>query len=121
MKVTWRANNPHLLAWQIVNSPWRSPRAGWLRSLAASVVTTDSTAVCVTAVKPASRGGGIIVRLYAPAPPASPVMVRAPHLQVTKAFLCDARERDLEPLALQTGAVRVTMPGAIATIRLLSG
>ena len=117
----WRDNNIHLMARGIANNPWSDSRVTALRGLADSIVTTDSTDVWVTAIKPASRGEGVIVRLYTPALPESPVMVTVPHFTVAEAFLCDARERDLEPLAVQDGAVRVTMPGTVATIRLLQG
>ncbi len=90
-----------------------------LRDLAGSLVTTGSTDVYVTAVKPASRGEGIILRLYSPCVPDAPLWVRAPQFKIAGAALCDARERDLQTLAVQDGAVQVTMTGTIATIRLL--
>jgi len=73
------------------------------------------------AIKPASRGEGIIVSLYAPALPESDVLVTAHHFPVVKAFLCDARERDLGSLEVQDGTVQLAIPGTIATIRLLGG
>ncbi len=115
----WRDNNIHLTARDIVNSPWSNPRDTVLRSLADSSVTTNSPDVWVTAIKPASRGAGIIVRLYTPVLTEAPVIVTSPHLEVAKAWLCDARERDLEPLDVRDGTVRVTMPGTVTTIRLL--
>jgi len=39
-------------------------------------------------------------------------------LTATRAFLCDARERDLHALTLQDGVVQFTMTSTIATIRL---
>jgi len=117
----WRDNNIHLIVRGIANSPWSNSRATTLHGLAASIVTTDSTDIWVTAVKPASRGEGIIVRLYTPALPESPVVVTIPHIKLIGAFLCDARERNLEPLQVQDGAVRVAMPGTVATIRLIPG
>jgi hypothetical protein len=117
----WRDNNIHFMARDIANNPWSNSRDTALRGLADSIVTTGSTDVWVTAVKPASRGEGVIVRLYTPALPESLVVVKAPHFKVIGAFLCDARERDLEPLEVQDGTVRVAMPGTIATIRLLPG
>lgn len=114
----WQDNNLHLLA-NNLNNPWSNPRDKTLRDLTDNLVTTDSDDVWVTAIKPASRGEGIIVRLNTLTVPESPVMVRTTHFQVTAAFLCDARERDLEPLVVQDGAVRVRIPGTIATIRLL--
>jgi len=41
--------------------------------------------------------------------------------QVEAGVLCDARERDLEGLEIREGAVLLTMPGAIASVRLLLG
>ncbi|MEA2087123.1 MAG: hypothetical protein U9O91_03395 [Candidatus Caldatribacteriota bacterium] len=117
----WRDNNIHLMARGIANNPWSDSRDTALRGLADSVITTDSTDVWVTAIKPASRGEGVVVRLYTPVLPESPVVVTAPHFKVIRAFLCDARERDLETLEMQDGTVRVAMPGTVATIRLLIG
>jgi hypothetical protein len=117
----WRDNGVHLVARDVANGPWSDPRDAILRRLADSVVTTDSPDVWVTAVKAASRGEGVIVRLYAPVVPESPVTITAPHLQVTDAWLCDARERDIEPLEVRDGIVRVTMTGTIATVRLQTG
>jgi len=115
----WRDNNIHLMARGMANNPWSNSRDTALRGLADAIVTTDSADVWVTAIKPASRGEGVIVRLYMPALPESPVVVTAPHFRVIGAFLCDARERDLRPLDVQAGTVRLTMPGTVATIRLL--
>jgi alpha-mannosidase len=117
----WRENNIHLRARAIANNPWSSSRDTALRGLADSIVTTDAADVWVTAIKPASRGEGIIVRLVAPVLPDSDVTVTAHHFPVRGAFLCDARERDIGPLPVKDGAVRVAMPGTVATIRLLHG
>lgn len=115
----WLENNIHLKARGIAKSPWSDPGESTLRDLADSIVTTNSPDVWVTTVKPASRGEGIIVRLQTPVLSESQVLVTSSHFKVAKAFLCDARERDLEPLDMQDGAVRVIMGGTIATIRLL--
>ena len=117
----WQDNNLHLLARNIANSPWSIRRDTALRGLADSIVTTDSSDVWVTAIKPASRGEGVIVRLNAPALSESKVVVTAHQFKMIGAFLCDARERDLKPLEVQDGTVRVTIPGTVATIRLLPG
>ncbi len=114
----WRENELARWTQEALRSPWREPVAAHRHSLAEAVVTTDSPDVWVAAVKPASRGEGVIVRLNALAVPDSPVLVSAPHLQVTRATLCDARERDLEPLEVQNGRVQVPMTGTIATLRL---
>jgi hypothetical protein len=115
----WRDNNIPVIARSIRNSPWDNPERAALRCLAESVVTTDNPDVWVLAVKPASRGEGVIVRLYTHALPVPPVLVKAHHFPVKRAYQCDARERDLGPLEVQDGLVRVLMQGTIATIRLL--
>jgi hypothetical protein len=115
----WRENGVALVAGDLASGPWAQPGGGDLAGLAATVVTTDRADVAVTAVKPASRGEGIIVRLQTFAPPGSPVVVAAPGRSVDAATLCDARERDLQPLEVRDGAVRLVMPGTIATVRLL--
>ncbi len=117
----WRENHIHRLARTIARSPWSDAGEMGLWDLADSVVTTDSPDVWVTAVKPAARGEGLMVRLHAYIAPSQPVEIAAPGLDVTAAWLCDARERDMEPLPLHDGAVRVPMTGPIATVRLLSG
>jgi len=120
-KGNWRDNDLHLWARNMLNSPWNDPRQAALRNLADSIVTTDTPDIWVTAIKPASQGEGIIVRLYTFEVTRTPMIVRAPYFKIEKAFLCDARERDLMPLDVMDGAVRVTMPGTVATIRLLPG
>ena len=120
-KGDWRDNKIHIFARDIANNPWSSPRDTALRNLADSVITTNSPDVWVTAIKPASRGEGIIVRLYTPFLPESPVLVTASHFKLRKAFLCDARERDIKPLDVLEDAIRVPMSGTVATLRLLQG
>ena len=117
----WRDNGIPERARCLAFGPWDDPERGALRILAATDVTTDRLDVWVTAVKPASRGDGVIVRLVAPAVPETPVAVTARYLEVTGAFLCDARERDLVRLDVQDGTVQVVMTGTVATIRLLRG
>jgi len=107
----WRDNDIASAARSIVSSPWGT--------LANSIVTTDSPDVRVAAIKPASRGEGIIVRLCASVVPESKVVVSTRDLSVARAFLCDARERDLGPLDVRDGTITVTMRGTIASIRLL--
>ena len=111
----WRENAIHRAARDFANPSGETA----LQALAGSLVVTDSEDVWVTAVKPASRGAGIIVRLVSPCVPDAPLWVRAPYFNVTSAVLCDARERDLAELEVQHGAVRLGMTGTIATIRLL--
>jgi hypothetical protein len=112
--------------------PWDSAEDIALQQWADAVITTDNPNVFVTAAKPASRwaeaspDGGIIVRLLAPYPPQDPIKVRIRDCAIKTAYLCDARERNLHPLAVQADPTHsgticsLTMPGAIATLRLLT-
>ena len=111
-------NGIHTLARAMASNPWDDAESKALWDVANSVFATDTPDVWVAAVKPASRGEGTIVRLNALATPRSPVVVTSPYFVITAARLCDARERDIGPLEVHDGAVRVTMPGTIATIRL---
>jgi len=114
----WCENGLPLIAHALAAGPWAGPGGAELRALAASVATVDRPDVFILAAKPAWRGQGIIVRLYTDSAFGAPVELRLPGRTVRAAALCDARERDLAPLEVRDGAVHLTMPGAIATVRL---
>ncbi|MEA3326156.1 MAG: hypothetical protein U9R53_02470 [Chloroflexota bacterium] len=86
----WQDNNVHLLARNISNSPWNISRETALRNIADAIITTDNPDVWVAVIKSAST-----------------VLVSAQHVRVTKAFLCDARERNLSPLEVQDSTFQV--------------
>ena len=115
----WRANG----VTPVVRGVDGGPRDGGSRrdldAWMSSLVVSDRDDVYVTAVKPASRGEGWIVRLQTYTVPGPAVALTLPGRDVGAAFLCDARERDLETLEVRGGAVHLTMPGAIATVRLV--
>jgi hypothetical protein len=115
----WRENGIPLVAHSIADNPWDTTGHAELRALAASAVTTNRPEVAVTAVKPASRGEGLIVRLSTLTVSGSPVDVTIRDRHLKAGFLCDARERDLKPLEVHGQTARLVMPGAIATVRLL--
>ncbi|MBN1640648.1 MAG: hypothetical protein JXA09_05375 [Anaerolineae bacterium] len=100
--------------------PWLRAAPQTLRDIAPALVKVGEPAVRVLAIKPASRGEGTIVRLYAPRPPSDPVALSFPCWSIRAAVRCDARERDLEPLAVEGKIVRLSMEGTIATLRLLT-
>jgi hypothetical protein len=103
----------------VADSPWDTSDRAALRRLVAAAPTVDRTDVWIAAVKPASRGKGPIVRICALTVPDSPVLVTWPGRVIREAYLCDARERDIQPLPVEHGSVRLPMPGTIATLRLL--
>lgn len=116
----WRDNSIPLMARNVFDSAWNPGSSAGLRELTASLVTTSQQDIFVTVVKPASRGHGVIVRLFTFASFGLTVDVTIQNYPLKSAFLCDARERDIEPLEVQGQIVRLKMPGAFATLRLLA-
>jgi hypothetical protein len=117
----WHVNGIDVLSRQIVHSPLAGDELAPVRSLIKGLVATDRGDVAVTVVKPASRGQGIIVRLITYTNSGTKVTLSMRDRAVIGAYLCDARERDLDRLEVSGGAVRLTMPGNIATVRLICG
>jgi hypothetical protein len=115
----WRQNNIADLAYSRMGEFWKYPNSSALRAVESSVVTTDNADVWVAAVKPACRGDGVIVRLCTLSSPGEPVVVTYQNRDVKGAFLCDARERNINPLEMHNGSALLTMSGTIATLRFL--
>ncbi len=85
---------------------------------AAARVRCDDPAVTVGAFKRADRGEGLIVRLVSDATPRT-VSLGLAGATVDRAARCDARERDLEALAVDGGRARVPLQGRFTTVRLV--
>ena len=115
----WRRNGIADLAYSMMGECWDSSNSTALRAAVFSVVKPNRADVWVTAVKPASRGDGVIVRLYTLSSPGEPVAVTFQNHDVKGAFLCDARERDINLLEVRNGSALLIMPGTIATLRLV--
>jgi alpha-mannosidase len=88
-----------------------------LDELANSVVVVDRDDVQITALKPAFRGEGVVVRLARFAEKAVDATVSCPSRPIRTATLCDARERGLRALDVRGGSVVVPMPYALASVR----
>ena len=119
-KGDWNENRLDRLAEVLLHSSSVNSAGADLYDLAGTVITTDAPEVEITAVKPAARGAGIIVRLETLALPDTVVRVSTHRFKVTRAFLCDARERDLHPIDVEDGTVLVRLTGTVTTIRLLA-
>jgi hypothetical protein len=100
--------------------PWADPYRAHLRQMAEEQVHFNQAGVWLLAYKPATRGPGRILRLYAPASLHQPVIVSVPGQEIKEAYLCDTRERDIGPLEVRNGKVHLTQPGTIATLRLIT-
>ncbi len=88
--------------------------AGIERPLAETLVV-DGDAF-ITALKPADRGPGYIVRLMGQ--PGAQVSLHGRRVTVKAAARCDARERDRHPLAVDNGHVALAMDGQTVSVRL---
>ncbi|MBN1872710.1 MAG: hypothetical protein JXA33_00645 [Anaerolineae bacterium] len=113
-----QADLPSLIN-SMADNPWDTSNHLTLHHLTAAAPTVDRSDIWITAVKPAARGEGIIVRLYALAVLDAPVSITWYGRDIREAFLCDARERDFQPLPVKNGSVSLRMPGVLATVRLL--
>jgi hypothetical protein len=85
----------------------------------ADLVAISKPGIDVAAVKYADRGRGVIVRLRKHGGPVDSAMLAIEGRPLSAAFECDARERDLEPLAVRDGAAAFSMGRSFMTVRLL--
>jgi hypothetical protein len=106
-------------AYRIGNGTAARAARARLDALAAALVQVDPPGVLLVAFKPVQRGEGTILRLYGPGRRGAEVRLAFQPGAVRAAWLCDSRERDLRPLDVQDGVVRLAMPGSIATVRVM--
>jgi hypothetical protein len=101
-------------------NPWADPSYTCLRKLAEAQIQIDRKDAWVVANKQATRGQGRIVRLYTLSAPNQAFALRFSHREIREAYLCDARERDLEPLEVRDGEIRGILRGTITSIRVIA-
>jgi hypothetical protein len=94
------------------------PAAPDLDDQANAVVVADRADIMVGALKPAYRGTGAIARLWSHAHGSIEVHLRCATRTIRAASLCDACERDVGALPVAQGVVTLTIPGALASVRL---
>jgi hypothetical protein len=116
----WIENELATKAHVVAMHPWADPSRTHLRQVAEGQVNIDRADVWVMANKPATRGQGRILRLYTLASRQQPVVVSIAGQEIKQAYLCDTRERNIEPLKVRDGRVDVTLRGTVATIRLIA-
>ena len=118
----WRGYHlPRLASTSLAMELGSASRRLKLVEVTEQLARVDSPDAQVLSVKLASRGEGWIVRILAPAMAGQPVTLRPLRQGLARAWLADARERDLKPLSVIGGEVRLVMPGSIATVRLTWG
>jgi hypothetical protein len=115
----WKSN--HLPQWarEYARGPWIVDLDPALYQQIAQDVAIDSEEVWVEAMKPAWRGEGIILRLWAYTIPDRPVMLELRGCPIRQAWECDVRERDIEPILVQDGRARLELKRSITSVRLL--
>ncbi len=86
--------------------------------VAARIVQVDHPGVRVSAVIPSARG--LVIRLSAPGQRGQSVRLTLPGRTPSAAFLCDARERNPQPLSVSSGSIQLTLPGSLATVRVIA-
>jgi len=115
----WRDNKLPLLAEKALRPAWLDPGAPDTDALADSLIETNRDDVVVSAVKTAERGEGIVLRLTSFAPFGTSATIGWRGRAIRRAWLCDALERDLAALEIVEGRTIVSMPFAIASVRLM--
>ncbi len=117
----FRENRLPVVARRVLRwSPDGSHR-GRHEELADAALISDCPEVMVTALKQASRGTGLIARLESFALGCPEVRLHCPARPIVAARRCDARERDLEPLAIEAGQVVIPVSQHLSSVRLLFG
>ena len=115
----WKANQLPQRAREYVRGPWITDLDPAVYDRILKHVVLDSEDVWVEVLKPAWRGDGIIVRLWSYAIPAQPVILALHGVKIRQAYVCDVRERDLQPIEVQDGKVHLTLRQSITSLRLL--
>jgi len=114
---SWRDNRLHDLAHEGINPSWRNDGRPDTAVIADRAITSDNTDIKVLAVKRASRGEGWIVRLFAYGHLPATTRIETGIGRISRAVLCDARERDLESLDVEDGRAVIPLTGTITTVR----
>ena len=118
-KGDWSENRLYGLAQEVLSDAWITPGTPDVKVTADSIVSVDREDVFVAALKKASRGKGLIARLLCYNHCSGEVRLKFRGRLITKAVLCDARERDKEDVEVESGEAVLTIESAITTVRLL--
>jgi len=111
----WQRNSLPAISRKIFRKTWIDPHWSDPEDRAEGVVMVPEN-VRVLALKRAQRGEGLILRLQSFGP--KEALIGLTGRQVKKAVLCDARERDIKDLSIDSEALTVPFTASIATVRL---
>jgi alpha-mannosidase len=116
----WQANRLPQLAREYARQPWLEDEESALQSQIAERVLLSSPDAWLEALKPAWRGEGWIARIGSFLPAGALVRFGLRDFPIRSAFLCDARERDLQPLPVLDHQVELVLESSFTTLRLLA-
>lgn len=102
-----------------VERAWLPAGHAHLEERAGALVLCDDPAVAIVAVKRADVGDGVIVRLGTDDLTPRTVRLWLAGSELARASRADVRERDLEDLAVESGAAEVPLRGRFTTVRLV--
>lgn len=115
----WLANRLPQLAREYARQPWLEDEASALQSQIEGQVLLSSPDAWLEALKPAWRGEGWIARLGTFSPEGQVLRFGLRDRPIRAAYLCDARERDLQPLQVIDDQVELVLERSFTTLRLL--
>jgi hypothetical protein len=113
----WQSNALAEKAYRRFHTPEADSSSESLQELRLAKVILSRPDVFLLAYKMASRGPGRILRLYTLSAVGETIKLRLQSEPIRTATLCDARERDLEPLPVSREGVELKLPGTITTLR----
>jgi hypothetical protein len=113
----WQENAVADKAYRRFHEPEADSSLELLQEQRLAAVILSRPDVFLLAHKKASRGDGRILRLYTLSAVGEALHLCLQSESIRTATLCDARERDLEPLPTSGGGVDLTLPGTITTLR----
>jgi hypothetical protein len=114
----WRDNLLGLTAQKVLSSAWIKPGAPDVEAMADSTIHVEGGNVMIGCAKKASRGQGLIIRLISFNPGPHEIGLKVKNKAISRAFICDARERDLKEAEVENGEGRIMISGPITTVRL---
>ncbi|MBW1902668.1 MAG: hypothetical protein JRJ20_13705 [Deltaproteobacteria bacterium] len=118
-KGDWRKNKLYNLTGKVLSDLWFWSGTPNAVALADSLVSVEGEDVLLSAVKKASRGNGLIVRILSFNDCPGEVRLKLNGREIKSAFLCDARERDKEEVPVVSGKAVLSINSTIATVRML--
>ena len=104
-----------------VKQLWRSAEENRIHDLAERVFSTDNADVSVIGAKKAEHGTGYIIHLLADRLPTLDVTLKMSGKSVQRAWICDARERDIAEIVVEDGAAIIPVNKIVFCIRIATG